>query len=213
MAAYNQNPVTNWPKETTDTKNEAAEEWNANLVQTQEVLYSHLQIAQQQMEKYYNKKISKDMLPFQVGDIVMIKATNIKTKCPSKKLDHKLWGPFPIAKLVRTHAIKSRFHLGMGKIHSIFHIGMIELYRPNTILGRIEPPPPLIDIADEIYEVEVIRKSKKVQTKVYYLVSWKDYGPDEDTWEPVENLVGGGEDAVREFHETHPDQPRATLFT
>ena len=61
MAAYNWNPVTNWPKETTDTKNEAAEEWNANLVQTQEVLCSNLQIAQQRMEKYYNKKVSKDM--------------------------------------------------------------------------------------------------------------------------------------------------------
>ena len=143
----------------------------------------------------------------------MIKATNIKTKRPSKKLDHKLRGPFPIEKLVRTHAIKLKFPPGMGKIHSTFHIGMIEPYRPNTIPGRIEPPPPPVDIADEIYEVESIRKSKKVRTKVYYLVSWKGYGPDEDTWEPAENLVGGGEDAVREFHETHPDQPRATLFT
>ena len=101
----------------------------------------------------------------------------------------------------------------MGKIHSTFHVGMIEPYRPNTIPGHIEPPPPPVDIADEIYEVESIRKSKKVQTKVYYLVSWKGYGLDEDMWEPAENLVGGGEDAVREFHETHPDQPRAALFT
>ena len=78
----------------------------------------------------------------------MIKATNIKTKRPSKKLDHKLQEPFPIEKLVRTHAIKLKFPPEMGKINSIFYIGMIEPYRSNTIPGCTEPQPPSVDIAD-----------------------------------------------------------------
>ena len=109
----------------------------------------------------------------------MIKATNIKMKRPSKKLDHKLRGLFPIEKLVQTHAIKLKFPLRMGKIHLTFHVSIIKPYRPNIILRHIEPPPLPVDIIDEIYEVEAIRKSKRVQTKV--LVSWNlGYGPDED---------------------------------
>ena len=41
-----------------------------------------------------------------------------------------------------------------------------------------------------------------------YLVEWKGYGPDENTWEPWENLEGGAGDEVRKFHLVFPDKPR-----
>ena len=94
----------------------------------------------------------------------------------------------------------------------MFHMAMLEPYRPNTIPGRVEPPPPPIDIEENIYKVESIRDSKVIRKKVYYLVHWKGYGSDNDTWEPGENLIEGGEEAVHEFHSTHRHAPRHSLF-
>jgi len=42
------------------------------------------------------------------------------------------------------------------------------------------------------------------------LVSWKWYAPDDNTWEPCENLKDGAEDAVREYHLDNPQRPRDT---
>jgi len=42
--------------------------------------------------------------PFNVGDTVWLDAWNIRTTCPSKKLDHRFLGPFPIVEKVSSHA-------------------------------------------------------------------------------------------------------------
>jgi len=57
----------------------------------------------------------------------------------------------------------------------------------------------------------VIEKIKTTELKggqVKYLVSWKGYAPDEDTWEPYENLKDGGEQVVGKFHLDIPHKPR-----
>ena len=43
---------------------------------------------------------------------------------------------------------------------------------------------------DNIYEVETILKKRIHKGKVQYQVKWMNYGIDEYTWEPVENLFG-----------------------
>jgi len=44
---------------------------------------------------YYDRK-AKQQPDFKVGDLVVLNAKNIRTKCPSKKLAPKLYGPFKI---------------------------------------------------------------------------------------------------------------------
>lgn len=41
---------------------------------------------------------------FQVGDLVWLSTKNIKTACPSKKLDHKRLSTLPIIEIVSPHA-------------------------------------------------------------------------------------------------------------
>jgi len=42
---------------------------------------------------------------------------------------------------------------------------------------------------EEVYEVESIRKKKiTAGGNILYLIKWKDYSEDENTWEPIENL-------------------------
>ena len=53
----------------------------------------------------------------------------------------------------------------------------------------------------------MIEKIKTIEIKcaqVKYLISWKGYWLDEDTWEPYKNLKDGGVHVVRQFP---PDNP------
>ena len=57
--------------------------------------------------KQYKRRSANWHLPipgFKAGDSVWLDARNIKMKCPSKKLDHRHLGPFPIIEMVPSHA-------------------------------------------------------------------------------------------------------------
>ena len=51
---------------------------------------------------------------------------------------------------------------------------------------------------DEIYSVEKIISKKVVNGKTQYLLKWKGYDSDENTWEPEENL--DCQDLLEEFN-------------
>jgi hypothetical protein len=66
-----------------------------------------------------------------VGEKVYLTKTNIKTKRPSTKLDHLKLGPFKILKKVGN----LNYRLDLGKktrIHSVFHIALLEPAPENT---------------------------------------------------------------------------------
>ena len=55
-------------------------------------------------------------------------------------------------------------------------------------------------------EVKAILDSKIVRKKLYYLVDWLGYTPNDRTWEPVENLDNAS-DLVAKFHRQYQDKP------
>ena len=67
------------------------------------------------------------------------------------------------------------------------------------------------------YEVEVIRDSAVYAREsesghlsgLYYLVSWKGYPEEENTWEPA-SAVQHLRKLICLFHKDHPDKPTAT---
>ena len=65
-----------------------------------------------------------------------------------------------------------------------------------------------MDLEQEEYVIEKIKTTEIKGGQVKYLVSWKGYGRDEDTWEPYENLKDGGEYVVRQFHLDNPRKAR-----
>ena len=79
----------------------------------------------------------------------MVNAKNIKTKGPTKKLDYKLRGKFQIAKLIGTFAYRLKLLPIAGKIHTVFHISLLEPYHSNTIPGGRSPTPPPADLEEQ----------------------------------------------------------------
>jgi hypothetical protein len=75
------------------------------------------------------------------------------------------------------------------KIHPVFHISLLKLYKEDDEFNRPTPPPALI-ISDneEEFEVEMILDKKIIGKTSKYLVKWTGYPLYDATWEPLNNL-------------------------
>ena len=165
-----------------------------------EAMRENMKAAQTWMAQYYNQKVANKEPQFKAGDSVMVNAKNIKTKRPSKKIYYKLRGKFEIEMLAGTNAYRLKLPPLSGKIYSVFHVSLLEPYQQNTIPERRSPTHPPVDLSQQRYPIEKIKTTEIKGGQVKYLVSWKGYGSDEDTWEHYENLKDGGEHVVCQFH-------------
>jgi len=85
-----------------------------------------LEDAQERMRRYTDP-VRKEPAAYQVGDLVMLNGCNIKTRRPSKKLEHKNHGPFQIEKIVSPLAVCHTLPR-KWKIHNVFHFSLLEPY-------------------------------------------------------------------------------------
>ena len=149
---------------------------------------------------------------YQIGDLVMLNGRNIKTRRPSRKLDHKNHGPFQVEKIVSPLAVRLTLPR-KWKIHNVFHVSLLEPYRTSE--HRAPPDPAkVLRKADDIeqseeYDVDEVLGSTKKGRRVLYLVKWLDY-PNHKDWteEPYDNFSIGGLGKLREFHGNNLDVPR-----
>ena len=166
------------------------------------------------MSKYYDKKRS---IPpqFKVGDKVLLNNRNLRIKRPSRKLSHKMKGPFVIQKLVGPHAVKLKLPKTM-KCHDVFHVSLLEPYHENQLTGRqpVRPEPVQVEGDEEEYQVERIIRSEWRQKWrggpkwIEFLTQWKGYPIGDSTFETIDAFYGGGKHFLRSFYRENPDQPR-----
>jgi len=214
-ANYGYQPETQWVgvKEEEEWTNPASELLLSRWKGIWEDLRANIKKAQEKYAKYYDRKVM-DPPGFRVGDLVMIDARNMKTKRPSKKLDHKKIGPVKILKKIGTRAFRVELPPSI-QVHNVFHVSMLEPYRTSRYSNRHRPPPPPEEVeGQENWEVELVADSRrnKGKKRVEYLVFWKGFPPEQATWEPWENLEGTAEEAVKEFHKGNPRKPREKGF-
>jgi len=181
----------------------------ADLTKLHEYLREQLRLTTHR----YREATANRHLPipdFQVGDRVWLDATNIRTRRPMKKLDHRRLGPYAILEKISTHAFRLGLPLSMKAIHPVFHVSLLEPASTSKIRNRISNPPLPVEINDEQeYEVSRILDSRRVRSKVRYLVGWTGYEhTDEATsWEPPENLTNA-QRLIAKFHRDYPHKPR-----
>jgi len=151
----------------------------------------------------------------------MLSGHNIRTCHPSKKLDHKNYGPFQIEKIVSPLAIRLTLPW-KWKIHNVFHISLLEPSRTSE--HRVPPDPSkLLREADDIeqseeYDMEEVISSvehgRRNNKRILYLVMWLDY-PERTDWteEPFDNFSIGSLEKHQEFHLRNPDALRDYWLT
>lgn len=174
----------------------------SELAKAREDALASLEMTQQQ----YARDSSHYKLPgFEVGSKVWLSSKNITTARPSKKLEHKRFGPFLVSEVVSPVAFRLKLPKSM-RIHDVFHADLLTPVTDPVVPSAPPPEPEIVD-GEERFEVETILDSRVKGRGLQYLVRWAGYGKEDDTWEWRSALAGSADEAVAEFHEAHPEAP------
>jgi len=176
-----------------------AENFVEKMKEIQEEAKAALGKVQADMKKYADKKRS-DVEEYKVGDLVMLSTKDLKYQMVGRrmeKLTERFVGPYKIKKIVSSNAIELELPSTV-KIHLVVNVSRIRRYIGQVKGQKKEQPLPVIIEGEEEWEVERILNKQRVRGKNKYLVHWKGFTAESDTWERKENLKNAQE-AIEEF--------------
>jgi hypothetical protein len=153
-----------------------------------------LGIAQQRQADNANR--SRREMRVTVGDKVMLSTEGLQLRGFSNKLCSRFIGPFQVSEVVNSNAIRLSLPPQLQALHPVFNISRLKSYvasaeRFGTRPQRFDRPPPEAEKdsnGDSLWEVDKILACKRIGRGKKYLVSWKGYPPEENTWEPRSSI-------------------------
>ena len=96
-------------------------------------------------------------------------------------------GPFQIRDAVGSQAYRLALPTSY-RIHNVFHVSLLELW--NQRAGEEPAQPMPLAVEADAWEVAAITGAKKLRGQQYYLVQWKDWPEEYNSWEPAVNCTG-----------------------
>ena len=191
--------------------NPVANQFVKEMKSIQQIAKSALKMASYNMKQFHDHKVQPPT-EYKPGDLVLPKATNIKTKQPSKKLDDRRYSPF---KVIKKEGLVS-YYLKLDKlwcqIHLIFHECLLYPYHQGEFPSQKQlplPPPKIISGVKEV-KVEYVINSKHVGNTIHYLIHWKGFPREENEWIPIKELANA-QTAIKKFHHSNPNIPRLAI--
>jgi len=96
----------------------------------------------------------------------------------------------------------------MRQLHLVFNVMKLSAAPEDPILGRKPqtPPPPIVVDREEEWEVEEILNSRWHRKRFQFLVKWKGFRREHNSWEAASNVKAP--DLVAEYYRKHPAAPR-----
>jgi len=159
--------------------------------------------AQEKMRKYVDKKRS-DVEEYKVGDLVMLSTKDLKYQIVGRrteKLTERFVGLYKIKKVVSSNAVELELPITI-KIHLVVNVSRIRRYVDQVEGQRKKQPAPVIIEGEEEWEVEKILNKRQIREKDKYLVCWKGFTAESDTWKGRENLKNVKE-VIKEFEKEY----------
>ena len=158
-----------------------------NLTAAQnETLAAH-KLAQQVMAAHTWQKF----IPFKKGDKVWLEARNLTCSITNLKFTPKREGPFTITRV-------------LSPITYQFHTTLLSPYCENNVHGPNFPaPPPDLIAGEEEYEIDWILHHRGPPSWQSFLIWWKGYSAEEDSWIPEWDLKNA-KFALNDYKKWHP---------
>jgi len=186
---------------------EMVNEFTERMKSAVEEAKSAIRKAQEDMTWYYNQK--RTLAPvYKPGDRVYLDALDIKMTHPSLKLSHRRLGPFEIECQVGPLAYRLKLPHGMRQLHPVFNVVKLSAAPEDLILGRKPQalPPPIVVDREEEWEVEEILDSCWHRRRFQFLVKWKGFSREHNSWEVASDVKAP--DLITEYYQKHPAAPR-----
>jgi len=150
-------------------------------------------------------------LKLAVGDQVLLVTEGLQLRNFTNKLCSRYIGPFPITKMINANAFELKLPPQLQALHPVFNIDRLKPYIANnskfaTRPQRFSRPPPEAEAdtnGEAAYEVERIIAARGRGRSLRYLVAWKGYPPEENTWQDRSSLLPSAREALAEFEASH----------
>jgi len=159
--------------------------------------------AQEKMRQYADRKRG-EAVEYKVGDLVLLSTRDLKWQMisqSSEKLVKRFIRPYKIKAIISSNIVELELPASV-KIHLVVNISRIKWYIDQVNSQRKEVPQPMVIEGEEEWEVEKILNKRRIRGKDKFLVQWKGFTAEGDTWKSRENLQNA-EDALREFEEEY----------
>ena len=169
-------------------------------------------LAAQQSQKAEADKHRHESPDYQPGDEVLLSTKYFRLAAEvSTKLAPRWVRPFKIVEAVGPYKLAYKIELRqvVQHMHPVFHVSALRPYHQN---GPYQPPP-FPDIIDGVleWEVDFISDTRYKGKRTQYRVHWAGYR-DQDTWEPLRNLVNCHEKIQEYWARAKKSCPHALLI-
>jgi len=127
---------------------------------------------------------------------------------PALELASLTLGPFIVEQWIRPMAYCLKLPHRMKQLHPVFNMVKLTPAPDDPITGRKteDHPPPIVINGEAEWEVEEILNSRWHQRRFQYLIKWKGYGSEHNSWESASEV--STPELIVEFHHKHPGAPR-----
>jgi len=178
-------------------KVESVTEFVERMKKVQEEAEAALRKTQEEMKRYADRG-RRETEVWKRGDRVLLSTKDLVFKeRPSKKLTERYAEPYAIEEVISSNVVKLRLPSSM-RIHPVVNVSQIVRYKKQVRGQKKEKGKPVEVEGVEEWEVEKILNKKKMRGVEKYLIRWKGFTAEEDTWERRENLKNA-EELIEEF--------------
>jgi len=178
-------------------KVESVMEFMERMKKVYEEVEAALKKTQKEMKRYADKS-RKEMEKWEKGDRVLLSTKDLVFKeRPARKLTERYIGLYAIEEVVSLNVVKLQLP-SLMRIHLVVNVSQIVRYKEQVRGQKKEKGKPVEVEGVEEWEAEKVLNKKKMRGVEKYLIWWKGFTAEGDTWERRENLKNV-EELIEEF--------------